>query len=70
MLFARAQVELGKFVEASETYRLLARAELAANAPSAFSRVKQEGEKELGALEPRLARLSSVLLLHAATKES
>jgi len=58
LYLARAQVELGKFVEASENYRLLSRSELGPDAPTAFVRAKLEGERELSALEPRLARLT------------
>jgi hypothetical protein len=52
---ARAQVGLGKLVEAEETYQRIARETLPANAPPAFSRAVEEAKSEVTALAPRLA---------------
>lgn len=58
LYLARAQVQQGKLVEASENYRTLLRANLSSDAPRAFVQAKKDGEKELNSLEPRLARLT------------
>ncbi len=52
---ARAQVGLGKLVEAHETYRRIVREPLAPGAPAPFARAVADARKELAALEPRLA---------------
>ena len=52
---ARAQVGLGKLVEAHETYRRIVREPLAADAPAPFARAVADAREELAALEPRLA---------------
>lgn len=58
LYIARAHVDLGQLVEGAETYRLLARAKLAEDAPTVFHDAQREGEKELASLEPRIARLT------------
>jgi hypothetical protein len=54
---ARAQAALGKLVEASETYRRLARIDLPAGAPQAFKDAISDAHKELPQLEPRIPSL-------------
>jgi hypothetical protein len=54
---AECQAALGQLVEASETYRALARTELAPNAPQAFIAAKQQGQVELQQIEPRVPSL-------------
>lgn len=54
---ARAQAALGKLVEASETYRRLARIDLPAGAPQAFKDAVSDAHKELPQLEPRIPSL-------------
>lgn len=51
---AECQAALGKVVEASETYRKLARTNLADNAPAAFKKAQEAGAAELSALEPKI----------------
>jgi hypothetical protein len=57
LYIARAQAALGQVVEAAETYRTLARTELAPDAPRPFRDAVAEGGKELGALEPKIPAL-------------
>lgn len=52
---ARAQVGLGKLVEAHETYRRIVREPLAPDAPAPFAKAIAHAREELAALEPRLA---------------
>jgi hypothetical protein len=52
---ARAQVGLGRLVEAHETYRRIVRWKLAPDAPAPFAKAVEDAKRELGALEPRLA---------------
>jgi hypothetical protein len=54
---ARVQAALGKLVEASETYRRLARTDLAAGAPQAFKDAVTDAQKELQLLEPKIPSL-------------
>lgn len=54
---ARAQAALGKLVDASETYRRLARTDLPAGAPQAFKDAVSDAHKELQQLEPRIPSL-------------
>ncbi|HYQ15000.1 MAG TPA: hypothetical protein VEQ58_04570, partial [Polyangiaceae bacterium] len=62
LLFAaRSHVKLGHLVEARELYLTLTREHLPANAPRAFRDAQQLGEKELAAVEPRLAYASVVV---------
>lgn len=58
---ARAHVKLGHLVEARELYLTLTRERLAPNAPRPFREAQQQGEKELAAVEPRLAYASVVV---------
>jgi hypothetical protein len=52
---ARAEVGLGKLVEAHETYWRIVRTELASDAPVPFARAIDDAKRELAALEPRLS---------------
>src|ERR1700722_16924400 len=52
---ARAEVGLGKLVEAHETYRRIVREELAPGAPAPFAKAVEDARRELTAIEPRLA---------------
>jgi hypothetical protein len=54
LYIARSQVALGTLVKAQETYRKLAREELAANAPPPFRKAVEDANRELKELEPRL----------------
>ncbi len=54
LYIARCQADLGMLVEAAETYRVLGRVQLGAEASEAFVEAKSEGEKELTALEARI----------------
>jgi hypothetical protein len=58
---ARAHVKLGHLVEARELYLTLTREHLSASAPRVFRDAQQQGEKELAAVEPRLAYASVVV---------
>ncbi len=57
LYIARCQVDGGQLVEASETYRELARAKLDADAPPQFREAVREGQRELAALQPTIPRL-------------
>jgi hypothetical protein len=52
---ARAEVGLGKLVEAHETYRRIVREELVPGAPAPFAKAVDDARRELTAIEPRLA---------------
>jgi hypothetical protein len=52
---ARAQVGLGKLVEAQETYRRIIREGLDASAPAPFAKAVEDAKREVTALGPRLA---------------
>jgi len=54
LYIARSQAGLGALVKAQETYRKLGREELSANAPPAFRKAVEDGNRELKALEPRM----------------
>lgn len=54
---ARCQVELGLLIDGAETYRLLLRTRLQADAPGAFKRAVADAEPELKKLEPRIPKL-------------
>jgi len=58
---ARSHAKLGHLVEARELYLTLTREHLPANAPRPFRDAQQQGEKELAAIEPRLAYASVVV---------
>src|SRR5262249_12800966 len=51
---ARAQVGLGRWIAAQETYNRLLRESVPANAPPAFAKALADARKELDALEPRI----------------
>ncbi len=57
LYIARSHVALGQLVEGAEAYRRLVRTELPAGSPAAFAAAVEEGNKELGELEPRLSSL-------------
>ncbi len=58
---AQCQALVGKLVEASETYELLARTPLAPDAPEAFVSAKDKGRTELAQLRPRIPTLKITL---------
>jgi hypothetical protein len=55
---ARAEVGLGKLVDAQETYRRIVHEELPPNAPPIFAEAVAVAEKELAAVVPRIAWLT------------
>ena len=58
---ARAQVGLGKWVAAHETYNRVARETLPATAPPAFTRAIADAARELASLEPRIPTVTIVV---------
>ncbi|MBS2017301.1 MAG: hypothetical protein JST00_30740 [Deltaproteobacteria bacterium] len=54
---AECQVQLGRLVEASETYELLSRKTLPAGAPDAFVDAQRQGKNELAPLRARVPTL-------------
>lgn len=58
---ARANVKLGRFVEARELYLSLTRDKLPDSAPRVFRDAQNMGEKELAEIEPRIAYVSVVV---------
>ncbi len=58
---ARSHAKLGHLVEARELYLTLTREHLPNTAPRPFREAQQQGEKELAAIEPRLAYASVVV---------
>lgn len=58
LYLGRAHVRLGHLVEAAEAYRSLARARVGEDDPPAFKKAQVDGQEELEALEPRLAKLT------------
>ncbi|MCA9584882.1 MAG: PEGA domain-containing protein [Myxococcales bacterium] len=54
---AQCQAQLGKLVEAQESYELLSRTQLAPGAAEAFRQAQVAGKKELAALKPRVPTL-------------
>jgi hypothetical protein len=54
---ARAQVGLGKLVEAKEAYNTVIRTALHAGAPPAYKTAKSDAEKEMGPLDARIGNL-------------
>jgi hypothetical protein len=54
LYIARSQVALGALVRAQESYRKLAREELAPNAPPPFRKAVEDANREMKELEPRL----------------
>lgn len=65
---AQIQASMGQLVEASETYRKLARFTLEPKAPPAFSKAKDQGAEDLKALEPKIPGLT--LVLEPAAKDA
>lgn len=57
LYIARCQVELGQLVEGSESYRKLIRTNLDDQAPAAFRKAVEDGERELPKVEPRIPKL-------------
>jgi hypothetical protein len=57
LYIARCQNNLGQLVESGETYRRLARVQLAADAAQASVSAKRDGERELSVLEPMIPML-------------
>lgn len=51
---ARAQLGLGKLVEAKESFNVVMRTPLGPNAPAAYKAAKAEAEKEIVGIEPRI----------------
>lgn len=58
---ARSHAKLGHLVEARELYLTLTREHLPVTAPRPFREAQQQGERELAAIEPRLAYVSVVV---------
>ncbi|HET9954520.1 MAG TPA: hypothetical protein VFQ61_08445 [Polyangiaceae bacterium] len=58
---ARALVGLGRLVEAHEKYELVLREGIPGDAPWSWRRAQQEAERELEAIQPRLAWLTVVV---------
>jgi hypothetical protein len=58
LYIARSQAAIGRLVEAAETYRALARTELAPGSPRAFRESVDNGRAELARLEPRIPALT------------
>jgi hypothetical protein len=54
---AQCQAQLGKLVEAQESYELLSRTQLGAGAAEAFRQAQVAGKKELASLKPRVPTL-------------
>lgn len=61
LYMARANVKLGKLVEARENYLSILAEKLPANAPAPFKRAQAEAEAELDAVEARLAYVTITL---------
>ena len=57
LYIARCQAQLGKLVEASETYRTLSYTQLEAGAPTPFVQAVRDGETELGQVQARIPKL-------------
>lgn len=57
LYIARAEVKLGRLVEASETYRRLIRVELSQDTPSAVREAVEAADAELDGVEARVAAL-------------
>ncbi|MBI3206535.1 MAG: hypothetical protein IT377_09245 [Polyangiaceae bacterium] len=54
---ARANAQLGQYVEAAEAYRRLVRTQLPDNAPAVFKEAVADAKKELPDVEPKIASL-------------
>src|SRR6185312_5466429 len=57
---ARAQVGLGKWIAATETYYRLLHEPVPAGAPPAYTKALADARKELAALEPRIPSVTIV----------
>jgi hypothetical protein len=58
LYLARCSVQTGRLVRAREAYLKITKEVIAADKPKAFHDAKKDAEKELAALEPRLATLN------------
>jgi hypothetical protein len=58
---ARAEVGLGKFVEASENYQRIIREGVAPGAPPSFARALQDAQREIKGVTPKLAWVTVTL---------
>jgi hypothetical protein len=63
---ARAQVGLGKFVEANENYQRIIREGVPAGAPGSFRMALQDAQREIKAVTPKLAWVTVTLKEPAA----
>src|SRR4051812_42023231 len=61
LYLARAQVGLGQLVRARENYLKIVKENIDASKPKAFHDAKQDAEKELAALEPRIPVITAVV---------
>jgi hypothetical protein len=61
LMIAQAQVGLGHYVAAQETYLKLIRMDLPATAPPAFKSAQSTGKDELAAVEGKIAQLRIIL---------
>ncbi len=66
LYIARAQLKLGRWVEAAETYRKLARVTLDGGAAKEFQSAVASGKAELAELEPKIPTLRVVVKPEAA----
>jgi len=66
LYIARANVKLGRFVRAHETYRKIVKEELPANAPRAFRDARANALEEIATIEARLASVKVVVTGKAA----
>lgn len=67
---AQCQAQLGKLVEASETYETLSHKTLEKGAPDAFKTAQDQGNKDLEALKPRIPTLRVSVKPEPATLQS
>jgi hypothetical protein len=63
LYIARANVKLGRLVDAHEAYVNVVREELAANAPQVFRSARADAQTELAQLKPRIPKVS--ILVHS-----
>lgn len=61
LMKARAEVGLGHYVAAKETYLKIMREELPANAPNAFKKAQEDAKAEEPAIEPKIGALKIVV---------
>lgn len=67
LYIARAQVKLGKLVEAKASYQKLVAEDLGPKPIEIFTKAKESGKSELAALEPRIPRLGIEVIPGDAT---